>query len=207
MARRKPKKATVSLKVTSSSGRDQANRNYPQSIACAPSSSGAMYGNMDEASLNGDYLTLVVQATDGNWRYVRVNSHCLDCVGIPIVFDKSDGPSLLEVWKKVVIDNAIPWEDSVRTDTLRIVTYKHSMEDVTSTFFNDGEEAKECVRRAALAKLSVYEAKILGLGKTKFTQTFFRDSAFDQDTKKSMQNLAKNSASISLNTLLSNLSE
>ena len=89
-----------------------------QSVGC-----GGSYGANSLGKANTNYLALVVQRSSGNWGYVRVNSHCLDVVSEPIVYDEDEADNLTEIWKRVVIDNAIPWEDSVRNDTLRIVKY------------------------------------------------------------------------------------
>ena len=153
-----------------------------------------------------EYLTFVVQRYDNQWMYVRVNSDHLDVCGFPLVFSLNQASEMLEIWKRVVIDNAIPWEDNVKPDTLRITSYKMELEDKTLSLFDNDEEVANFMRINAVAKLSDREAKILGLDALKAKQKMVYDPEFHNGDKATMNKLSKNSAIFTLDVALSDLS-
>jgi hypothetical protein len=178
----------------------------PNNNICSPvGSGGGSYGGQREARGGNEYLMFVVQRFDGQWGYVRVNNHCLDVTNEPCVFEEHHAQDMLELWKRVVIDNAIPWEDGIRPDTLRIVRYKPSMEDATLSLFSDDHEVQEFMRMSALAKLSDAEARLLGLTHVKVKQKIMHNPNFDKDDKRMLADLMKESARLPLSVQLSAL--
>jgi hypothetical protein len=186
--------------------RAQAHQNMNQT--CSPSSvngHGSYGGATVATNPDKDYLTFVVQRHDGQWTYVRVNQHCLDCYNSPCVFGVEEAENLLDIWKRVVIDNAIPWEDSVRPETLRIVSYKMQVEDLTLSLFHDDQAVNEFLRMSAMSKLSEAEARLLGLTHAKAKQMFVHNPEFHRDDQKTLTDLTKVSATLPLDTMMSHL--
>jgi hypothetical protein len=156
----------------------------------------SQYGGQNFALPGEEYLTLMVQRWSGEWVYVRVNQHCLDVLTTPCVFTTAQTDDLLEIWKRVVIDNAIPWEDSIRPDTLRIVRYKLEVEDHTLSLFGDNDSIKECLRMTAMSKLTDSEARVLNLTTLKAKQMIMHDPQFCREDKIVLDRLMKASASL-----------
>ncbi len=174
---------------------------YSNGLAqCQPISSSGHngYGAEAIAETGKEYLAMVVQRPDGDWNYVRVNQHCLDCVGMPVVFEVSEAHELLELWKRVTIDDAIPWEDSVRPETLRIVSFKMEIEDRTLTLFNNESEVDHMIRTSALSKLTDIEARALGLTHAKAVQALMHNPEFHRDDGRALTALSKASAQLPL---------
>ena len=153
-----------------------------------------------------EYLTFVVQRYDDQWMYARVNQNNFDVCGYPTVFTLDRASEMLEIWKRVVIDDAIPWDDSVKTDTLRITSYKMELEDKTLSLFDNDEEIANFMRINAVSKLTDKEAKILGLEALKAKQKMVHDPEFHNGDKAIMNNLHKNSAVFTLDVALEKLS-
>lgn len=165
--------------------------------SCSSNSGG--YGAEHMADTGKDYLALVVQRFDDEWVYVRVNQHCLDCVHyLPVLFDPSQKDDLLELWKRVVIDDAIPWEDNVRHETLRIVRFKMEIEDRTLSFFNNRSEVDHMIRMSALSKLTDTEARALGLVNEKAVQSLAFNPEFHREDGKLLNSLAESSSQLPL---------
>jgi len=201
----RPRHFSVPMKAKSRSG-NNGYGNSPQALATV-SSNGGQYGGQNIAlHADREYLTMVVQRHGGEWGYVRVNQHCLDVVQTPCVFDANASDELLEIWKRVVLDNAIPWEDSVRPETLRIVSYKMQVEDKTLSLFNDDAEVNEFLRMSAMAKLSDAEARLLGLSHAKAKQIIMHNPNFHRDDSVTLGSLQKVSASLPLDTMMAHLS-
>jgi hypothetical protein len=177
----------------------------PCSIGSNSSGTG-QYGGSTVARGGEEYLMLVVQRYSGEWAYVRVNQHCLDVISLPIVFSELDAGDLLELWKRVVVDNAIPWEDSVRPETLRIVKYRCELQDVTLSLFGDDQSVADFMRINAMAKLSDAEARLLGLTTLKAKQKMIHAPEFHRDDQNNLKSLTQSSASLPLDALLANLS-
>jgi len=117
-------------------------------------------------------------------------------VGAPCVFTAAQADDLLEIWKRVVIDNAIPWEDSVKPDTLRIVRYKLDVEDNTLSLFGNDDSVKEFLRMSAMSKLTDAEARLLGLTTLKAKQTIMHDPQFCREDKVVLNRLMQESATL-----------
>lgn len=162
--------------------------------------------NVQTARLGVDYLTFVVQRYDNQWMYVRVNSDNLEVCGFPLVFSLNQASEMLEIWKRVVIDNAIPWEDNVKPDTLRITSYKMELEDKTLSLFDNDEEISNFMKINAVSKLTDKEAKILGLDILKAKQKMIYDPEFHNGDKATMNKLSNNYSIFTLDVALSDLS-
>jgi len=162
--------------------------------------------NVTSARLGVDYLTFVVQRYDDQWMYARVNQNSFDVCSYPTVFTLDRASEMLEIWKRVVIDDAIPWDDSVKTDTLRITSYKMELEDKTLSLFENDEEIANFMRINAVSKLTDKEAKLLGLDVLKAKQKMVYDPEFHNGDKAIMNNLHKNSEVFTLDVALEKLS-
>lgn len=162
--------------------------------------------NVKPARIGVDYLTFVVQRYDDEWMYVRVNQNNFDVCSYPTVFTLDRASEMLEIWKRVVIDNAIPWDDSVKTDTLRITSYKMELEDKTLSLFDNDEEIANFMRINAVSKLTDKEAKLLGLDVLKAKQKMVYDPEFHNGDKAIMNNLHNNSSVFTLDVALEKLS-
>jgi hypothetical protein len=171
------------------------------------SSSNMKYGGQDQAipSIEHDYLTFIAQRADNEWAYVRVNQHCMDVLSTPIVFHHHHAEDMLELWKRVVIDNAIPWEDHIQRDTLRIISYKTRMTDETLSLMGDDENIKDFLRTNAMSKLSDSEARILGLEVLKTKQKMMACGEFHRDDKVLMDRLQANSLMMSMSSKFNHL--
>lgn len=175
------------------------------SAKCVSSSSGNQ--NNNRADIGREYLTFVVQNNYGNWKYVRVTTGYLDCVNNPHVYQHSDAPEMLELWKRVVVDRAIPWDDSIRPETLRVARFTLQIEEATATLFENDAAVADFQRTMALAKLSDDEAKLLGLSQQKAKQKLFHDPAFGRSDQKLMESLSKSVAEVDLNDAFRDLSD
>ena len=138
-----------------------------------------------------EYLCLVVQCNDGDWRYVRINSSDADVMNQPYLYDKADADKLMLFFKRAVVDQVIPWDDPVRVETLRIVSYRMEIEDVTGSLFYDEDDLVETMRMAALAKLSDDEAMMLGLGDQKAKQRLFENADYTPEDQALMKELER----------------
>jgi hypothetical protein len=180
--------------------------NSPNNAVGSCSNSGSQYGGKNTTiSPNKKYLAMVVQRVHGGWGYVRTNTHCLDVTSEPILYLEEYGNELIELWKRVVIDNAIPWEDSVRYETLRIVKYSSNIEDKTLELLGDFDQANEIIRRSAVSKLTAMESKLLGLDFHKTKQIMMSNSEFDISAKQTLNTLSKTSAHLTLELQLKDL--
>ena len=211
MSKARSKRMSMTKRANSKSGMIMKVRRVPMTnmnTGVTVSGSGN-YGPNQENGVSGEeYLTLVAQRSDGNWTYVRVNEHCLDGAGgTPVIFNKTEAPELLDLWKRAVIDAAIPWEDSIKPDTLRIVSYRVETQDRTISLFENDADVTEWIRRSALSKLNTTEAKLLGLDNMKAKQMLFRNPDFDRDDRNLLESLHKASSGLSLNRLLSDMTE
>lgn len=169
--------------------------------SCSVSDSSDSY-DARPAYAGNKYLTFVVRTVYGSWRYVRVQEHALDVVSTPQLYDPGMGSDMLEVWKRVVIDDAMPWEDSVDRNTLRIVEYTVNTDDVTESLFTDKDELAEYRRRAALSRLTDSEARLLGLGHQKAKQIIMACPDFDHADGSLLKRLAQNRAEHSLDSFM-----
>lgn len=191
------------MKASRPSGIAQHN-NYGMPV-CA--SVGGSYGASGLASSGRQYLTFVVQDTSGNWQMVRVNHHCLDTSYEGTVFEESLADEMLEMWKRVVIDNAIPWEASVRPETMRIIKYQTVAQDMTLSLFHDEPTAKEFLKLNAVSKLSDDEARLLGLTHLKAKQRLLNNPDFQKDDARMLKELNLNAYNMTLNSQLRFLNE
>jgi hypothetical protein len=167
---------------------------HPQ--ACV--SSGQGYGAQEEYSPDMKYFSMVAMRTNGSWGYVRVNAHCLDLIGDPVVFHESFAQELLEIWKRVVLDDAIPWEDHVVPNSLRIIRINTTIEDKTFALFHDDAEVRDFLKMSAVSKLSDAESRLLGLTNLKAKQRLIHNPDLHRDDTRVMTQLSKNSGTMTL---------
>lgn len=147
---------------------------------------------------NNEYLAFVAQNSYGQWRYVRVNQNSLDLFGTPYLFHPSNAEEMLEIWKRVVIDNAIPFDETCLNQTLKIIRYKMETVDLTEELIEKSGEREALMKRSAVSKLTDAEAKMLGLENLKAQQLIFHNPDFDQDDVRTLKALHREMAEFAI---------
>ena len=174
--------------------------------SCAP-----VLSSYDKKAKSGDgnYYALVIQRSDREWNFVSVNDGYLDISYKPSVFDKSEAEKLLELWERVVINNAIPWNDNVIPETMRIISYKLLIDDQTLHLFQEvkNENPQQVLAKSALAKLTDAEARALNLEHQITKTRLFFNPNFDNYDRQLLRDLADLNGIVEINEYLKNLSE
>lgn len=155
---------------------------------------------MTDARYQHAYYALIVKNHFGDWRYVVPYEHGLTVSSTPAMFAGSTITKLTALWERVVLHNAIPWNDSVMPQTLRIIAYSLDIQEVTETVFGDDYEHKR--KTAALLMLEDQDARRLGLADEKAKQVLFHNPEYEDEDEHLLRQLNKESTSHSLENLL-----
>ena len=142
---------------------------------------------------------------DGSWNFLYPESGGLDNTGNPYVYDDAYAEELLELWKRTVLDGAIPVTNYILRDTIRIVRYELNAQDVTMDLFEGKDQRAEHLRLLAVSKLSDDEARMLGLEHLKTKQKLLSNPDFHPDDKKNLAVLIDSAMSLSLDSSLRDL--
>jgi hypothetical protein len=156
----------------------------------------------DSAKANQEYYAFIVQNAYGSWRFARVNNGSMDCYNCPYLFPKSSLPEMIEIWKRVVIDNAVPWDETVVSTTLRIISYSIGCQDSTDELLEGSEDAQALKKRSAMARLTDAEAKMLGLETEKATQVLFSEPDLSQHDMQILRSLADDQLEFNLEEVI-----
>src|SRR6478752_2769177 len=152
---------------------------------------------------NTDYFIIVVQQTDGLWQYINVTGGGVDTTYQPVVYDLTQKDTLLELWKRVVLDGAIPWgSTNVRPESMRIVRIRTNVTDAMGELFEDRNQMREFERIKAVAKLSDDEARLLGLTSLKAKQIMLSNPDAHSDDVKLLAEVDAAAMSFTLTNLL-----
>jgi len=183
----------------------KASNNPNNGSLCVPTSS----YNKKAKSGDGNYYALVIQRSDREWNFVTVNDGYLDISYKPSVFDKCEAEKLLELWERVVINNAIPWNDNVIPETMRIISYKLVVDDQTLNLFQEvkNENPQQVLAKSALAKLTDAEARALNLEHQVAKTRLFFNPNFDNYDRQLLRDLSDLNGIVEINEHLKNLSE
>ncbi len=155
---------------------------------------------MTDARLSHAYYSMIVKSHYGDWRYVSPHEHGLGVSSTPILFSGSSIDKLTALWERVVLHNAIPWNDSVLPQTLRIIAYSIDIQEVTDTVFGDDYDHKRST--AALMMIEDRDARRLGLAEAKAKQVLFHNPEFEDEDEHLLKQLNKESTSHRLDNLL-----
>lgn len=166
---------------------------------------------VSNTQVQDEYYTFVVDLESGNGYletrpvWVNVCGDTLNCCGsIPMLWRTKDLPKMHDVWRRAVIDGAIPWNDrGVRKETLRIVSYKLAVVDVTEVMIDD-DERQHLREMSAVAKLSNEDAKLLGLDLLKAKQVLLSDSEFRHQDARLMRDLGQEQEELRVETFVVN---
>lgn len=164
---------------------------------CADSSAEA---TMTDARMSHAYYAMIVKSHYGDWRYVAPHEHGLGVTGSPTMFAGSSISKLLALWERVVLHNAIPWNDSVIPQTLKIIAYSIDIEEVTETVLGGDYEHKR--KTAALMMMDDQDARRLGLADQKAKQVLFHNPDYEDEDEHLLKQLNKESTSHRLDNLL-----
>ncbi len=150
-------------------------------------------------------VSLVVQNYHSQWRYVRVDRDQLYTTGEVVVYHESYASELLEIAKRVVLDDAIPVDERIIPATARVLRVKHAVEDITSSLFDGSAEVREFAMMAAVTKLTDAEARLLGLERIKSKQRLMHNPELHNDDKRLMLALSDQFGIMSLNHQMNHL--
>lgn len=155
---------------------------------------------MTDARLQHAYYAMIVQSHHGDWRYVVANDHGLGMTQTPAMFEASSLDKIMALWERVVLHNAMPWNDSVLPQTMKIISYRIDIEEVTETVF--GEDYNHKRSTAALMMIDDQDARRLGLTEQKAKQVLFHNPEFEYEDEHLLKQLNKESTSHRLDNLL-----
>lgn len=155
---------------------------------------------MTDAKLQHAYYAMIVKSHYNDWRYVTVNDHGLSASLAPCLYCASSLDKLKELWERVVLHNAIPWNDSVQPQTMRIIAYSLDIEEVTSNVF--GEEFDHKRQIAALMMIDDRDARLLGLEHAKAKQVLFHNPDYEREDEHLLRQLSKESTIHRLENLM-----
>ena len=165
---------------------------------CADTSGQA---EMTDAKLQHAYYAMIVKSHYGDdWRYVSASDHGLGATHTPVLYCASSLDKLKELWERVVLHNAIPWNDSVQPQSLRIIAYSIDIEEVTSNVF--GEEFDHKRQTAALMMIDDRDARLLGLEHAKAKQVLFHNPEYEIEDERLLRQLNMESTSHRLENLM-----
>ncbi len=170
---------------------------YYGSDECVDSSAEA---TMTDARLSHAYYAMIVKSQYGDWRYVVPHEHGLGLTNTPSMFAGSSISKLVALWERVVLHNAIPWNDSVLPQTMKIIAYSIDIQEVTETILGEDYEHKRTT--AALMMMDDQDARRLGLADQKAKQVLFHNPDFEDEDEHLLRQLNKESTSHRLDNLL-----
>ena len=202
--KQKSQRYNIPLKVKKSGNRPSSS----YSNSCSPALNPCTIDK--KVNGNGDYYALVVQRNDYTWSFVRVYDCYLDIThSYPHVFHISSLEYLMELWERVVIHNAIPWNDAVYPDTMRIISYKLIVEDRTIDLCKKvrNENYDEVLVKTALSKLTDAEIKALKLNNNVVINKLFHNPNFDSHDSRLLKELSDENYLVDLNESLKTMLE
>lgn len=173
--------------------------NHCYAVEDCPDSSGQ--AKMTDAKLQHAYYAMIVKSHySDDWRYVSASPSGLGVTHTPVLYCASSLDKLKDLWERVVLHNAIPWNDSVQPQTLRIIAYSIDIEEVTSNVF--GEDFKDKRQTAALMMIADQDARLLGLEHAKAKQVLFHNPEYEDSDEHLLRQLDKESTSHRLENLM-----
>lgn len=170
-------------------------------VACSSSSR----RSQRKAQPNGSYLALVAMNGDGEWQFMYPCGDSLDNTPTPFVYEDHMAEDLLEIWKRAVLDGAIPMSSYWRRETLRIVRFRMHAVDATGELFEDRGQQLEYQRLMAVAKLTDDEARLLGLDVLKAKQKLLHCPDNHPDDQKTLSRLSQENLVFDLSVALSEI--
>lgn len=154
----------------------------------------------ERARSGADYLAFTVKNLSGYWRYVHVTSYGLNTSSQPILFPTSYEAEMVEIWKRAIIDNALPWDEGVDLSTFRIVRWSTTIADETSRVL--GDDFDDVTMRALMSRLTDAEAKMLGKEHDKARQSIQSNPEMDATDRSNMKDLSEEYVEFNLDTLM-----
>jgi len=169
----------------------------PGNITCSSPST-----RSSQQALNSFY-TLMVKRSRGDWGFAStIYGEHLVVSHHPQQMFTSPSDALRELWKASVLNQAIRYDESVDPTSLKVVKVNMDITDTTDELFRNKQEREDYAKIAAVAKLSVEEARMLKVMNAKALQRLHQGTMTEAQASLIVQDTKNEGAEFAPGTLL-----
>lgn len=138
------------------------------SVQSARSNRQKKIANSQELTGSNTFLAFVLTTPTGDFRFPSFRDRGSDAIytswGLTQQFSHMN-EDMLEIWKRVAVDQALEFDDTVNPTSLRLVRVKTVVEDATHELFDEKSDFEHHQKLSVVGRLSDRESKLLGLAK------------------------------------------